>query len=318
MDSKRITLAIFGNQLSNSGFQPLYWINNPPKELENIVPPGMDDCPHFFTLQQLPGYTQLTLTNCRVSSFQSARPGVLKMAVAIPQGYRLSNGESLTEVLMHVYDTFRQTCMTQRDEHAATFNFCEKLPPASTFADIVNSYTLVPASDQLPSLGIIGDTPLLFDGMPTSNEPSLLPRQRRTWYSLLLALLLGLLLGALIGWLLKPGSDAASDQTVTSTAVDDEEDKDETDLPLLRQEPVDEEYELYGNDEEAYDGIEEEIVDDIVPPPDARPAGRRSSRTDTIPWKPEDYHQQHRNAKQSEPQPKQQTDPNGNKESKYQ
>ena len=254
MDSKRITLAIFGNQLSNSGFQPLYWINNPPKELENIVPPGMDDCPHFFTLQQLPGYTQLTLINCRVSSFQSARPGVLKMAVAIPQGYRLSNGESLTEVLMHVYDTFRQTCLTQRDEHAATFNFCEKLPPASTFADIVNSYTLVPASDQ----------------------------------------------------------------TVTSTAVDDEEDKDEADLPLLRQEPVDEEYELYGNDEEAYDGIEEETVDDIVPPPDARPAGRRSSRTDTIPWKPEDYHQQHRNAKQSEPQPKHQTDPNGNKESKYQ
>lgn len=318
MDSKRISLAIFGNQLSNSGFQPLYWINNPPKELENIVPPGMDDCPHFFTLQELPGYTQLTLTNCRVSSFQSARPGVLKMAVAIPNGYRLSNGESLMEVLMHIYETFRQTCMTQRDEHAATFNFCEKLPPASTFADIVNSYTLVPASDLLPTLGSFGDTPLLFDGMTTSSEPSLLPRQRRTWYGLLIALLLGLLLGALITWLLKPGPAAVSEQTIMPAMIDDE-DKNETDLPILREEPVDEEYELYGNDEEAYGTIDEDEVNDIVPPPEARPVnGRRGSRTDTIPWQPEDYHQNHRNAKQSEPQPKQQTDPNGNKESKYQ
>lgn len=305
MDSNRISLAIFGNQLSNSGFQPLYWINNPPQQLENIVPAGMDDSLFFLTLQQLPEHTQLTLTSCRVSSYQSARPGVLKMAVAIPRGYRPANGKSIHDVLMHIYDVFQQTCMTPRDEHAATFNFCEKLPPASTFADIVNNYALEPAPDQLSELGTVGDVPLLIDAHQNDSTASAHPSRRTTLQIFLLALFLGLTLGALAAWLLKPtGSKAVTEEEQSITAVE-EEDEDEAEMPMTLEEPIDD-YELYGND------------DDIVPPPEpTTTTRRRASQTDTLPWRPDDY-QQHRNAKQSEPQPKQQTDTNGNKESKYQ
>ena len=49
MEQAKITLAIFGNQNSNSGFQPLFWINNPPQQLENMVPPAMEENPSSRT-----------------------------------------------------------------------------------------------------------------------------------------------------------------------------------------------------------------------------------------------------------------------------
>ncbi len=142
MDNK-ISLAIFGNQNSNSGFQPLYWINNPPEQLENLVPPGMDENPYFFTLQVLPSHTQYTLIQNRVSSYMSSRAGVLKMAIAIPKGYCISGGVSPMEVLLKVRELFINTCMTRRDTHSEAYNFKEKLPPPDDFVSLVNGYALV-------------------------------------------------------------------------------------------------------------------------------------------------------------------------------
>lgn len=163
MDNIKISLAIFGNQNSNSGFQPLYWINDPPQELENIVPPGMDENPYFFTLQVLPAHTQFTLIHNRVSSYMSARPGVLKMAVTIPKGYAISSGVSPMQVLLDVRRTFIDTCMTLRDAHAEAYNFKEKLADPSVFASIIDAYRLEPVA--MPHLPMTGtdDAAMLLD-----------------------------------------------------------------------------------------------------------------------------------------------------------
>lgn len=138
----KISLAIFGNQNSNSGFQPLYWINDPPQQLENIVPPGMDENPYFFTLQVLSTHIQYTLIHNRVSSYMSVRPGVLKMAIAIPKGYIISGDISPLEVLLVVRQAFINTCMTLRDAHTEAYNFKEKLADPDVFTSIIDSYEL--------------------------------------------------------------------------------------------------------------------------------------------------------------------------------
>ncbi len=163
MDNIKISLAIFGNQNSNSGFQPLYWINDPPQQLENIVPPGMDENPFFFTLQVLPTHTQYTLIHNRVSSYMSVRSGVLKMAITLPKGYCIGNGVSPMQVLLEVRQKFIDTCMTLRDAHAEAYNFKEKLANPDEFSSIVDAYQLVPCTQpQLPMTGT-EDAVILLD-----------------------------------------------------------------------------------------------------------------------------------------------------------
>ena len=168
MENNKISLAIFGNQNSNSGFQPLYWINNPPQQLENIVPPGMDENPYFFTLQVLPAHTQYTLIHNRVSSYMSVRPGVLKMAIAIPKGYTIRDGVSPLEVLLDVRQQFIETCMTLRDAQTDAYNYKEKLADPDIFVKIVDSYQLVP--DRRPHFPMKGieDAVMLLDDMAIS------------------------------------------------------------------------------------------------------------------------------------------------------
>ena len=168
MDNNKISLAIFGNQNSNSGFQPLYWINDPPQQLENIVPPGMDENPYFFTLQVLPAHTQYTLIHNRVSSYMSVRPGVLKMAITIPKGYSIRDGVSPLEVLLDVRQQFIDTCMTLRNAHTEAYNYKEKLANPDIFVNIIDSYQLVPnAQPHLPMTGT-EDAVMLIDDMAIS------------------------------------------------------------------------------------------------------------------------------------------------------
>lgn len=163
MNNNKISLAIFGNQNSNSGFQPLYWINDPPQQLENIVPPGMDENPYFFTLQVLPTHTQYTLIHNRVSSYMSVRPGVLKMAIAIPKGYIISDGISPLEVLLAVRQAFIDTCMTLRDTHAEAYNFKEKLADPGVFTSIVDAYELVTDTQAYQPMRGTEDALMLLD-----------------------------------------------------------------------------------------------------------------------------------------------------------
>ena len=303
MDSRRITLAIFGNQLSNSGFQPIYWINDPPRKLENALPAGVDDRPYIVALQQLEDYTQLTLVTSRVSSYQSSRPGALKIAVSMPRGWRIAGCKSLQEVLMRVYETFLQQCMTPRDEQAATYNFKEKMPPASLFADIVDGYTLEEAPDQPLPLSTMGSGLLVFDDSLPAVAPVKKGDSWRGFWTYVLCFALGALVWFVVSRTLFPSvfSPADADEKEKAAVVSDAEEVDDEGLPaemtVAEEVPIDEEYELYGND------------NDIVPPPDDEETvpqeRRRGSATDTLPWRPEQYPQHRSNARQSEPQPKQ-------------
>jgi len=147
MDHPRITLAIFGNQNSNSGFQPLYWINQPPQQLENLIPPGMEDNPYFFVLETGQQFTQYTLVQNHVSSYMSIRPGALKMAVAISNGYRLAGDASPLDVLLAVRETFVRECMTQKSSLSQTHNFKEVMVDEQVFKDILSTYTLEASYD---------------------------------------------------------------------------------------------------------------------------------------------------------------------------
>ncbi len=163
MDNQKLTLAIFGNQHSNSGFQPLYWINNPVQQLENLVPPGMEENKYFFVVETTPTCTQFTLIQNHVSSYMSVRPGVLKMAITLPPGYQLASGVSPFDVLMRVRQTFIEQCLTQKSALSETYNFNNKLAPIDVFADIVNSYALVPAISRHRPMCGSDDALLLVD-----------------------------------------------------------------------------------------------------------------------------------------------------------
>ena len=145
MGNQKITLAIFGNQNSNSGFQPLYWINNPPRQLENLVPPGMEGNGCFFVLETTSSFTQYTLIQNHVSSFMAVRAGVLKIAITIPAGYKIAGGVSPMDVLLRIRDTFLSECMTLKSQLSETYNFKETLAGEQVFSQIVNEYTLAPA-----------------------------------------------------------------------------------------------------------------------------------------------------------------------------
>lgn len=162
MDNPRITLAIFGNQNSNSGFQPLYWINNPVQQLENLIPPGMEENSYFFVLETGEKFTQYTLVQNHVSSYMSVRPGALKMAIGIPNGYRLANDESPLTVLMAVQDTFLKECMTQKSSLSETRNFKQVLPDEQLFKSIVDGYSLIPSYDRVYPMQGADDAVLLL------------------------------------------------------------------------------------------------------------------------------------------------------------
>ena len=162
MDNPRITLAIFGNQNSNSGFQPLCWINNPVQQLENLIPPGMEDNSYFFVLETGEKFTQYTLVQNHVSSYMSVRPGALKMAIGIPNGYRLADDESPLSLLMDVHDTFLQECMTQKSSLSENRNFKEELPDEQIFKDIVARYSLEPSYDPVYPMHGDADAVLLL------------------------------------------------------------------------------------------------------------------------------------------------------------
>ena len=168
MDNQKISLAIFGNQNSNSGFQPLYWINNPVQQLENLVPPGMDDNSYFFVLQVTPTQTLYTLVQNRVSSYMSSRPGALKMAIGIPQGWRIEGGDGPFELLLAIREKFLQTCMTQNKGANLTYNFNEKLADSSVFEQMLDDYVLEPSRvQQVPMTGN-DDALLLLTAQNTS------------------------------------------------------------------------------------------------------------------------------------------------------
>ncbi|MCR5679913.1 MAG: hypothetical protein K6G08_06875 [Prevotella sp.] len=163
MDNPIISLAIFGNQHSNSGFQPLYWINNPAQKLENLVPPGMEDNSYFFVLETGTSHTQYTLIQNHVSSYMSVRAGVLKMAIGIPAGYRIAGGQSPLAVLLRVRQYFIENCLTQKSSVSETYNFTDKLANPEGFKEIVDSYTLEKAPSKHRPMRGTDDAMLLLD-----------------------------------------------------------------------------------------------------------------------------------------------------------
>ena len=169
MDTPKITLAIFGNQNSNSGFQPLYWINSPAQQLENLVPPGMEENPYFFVIETGPLFTQFTLIQNHVSSYMSSRPGVLKMAIGIPKGYRLANGVSPMDVLLGVRKIFIDTCMTQKSALTESYNFNDKLVEPDQLISYIDSFELQPAISQHREMTGTEDALMLLDKDTTAS-----------------------------------------------------------------------------------------------------------------------------------------------------
>ena len=167
MDNPRITLAIYGNQYSNSGFQPLYWINNPIRQLENLLPPGMGKNPYYFVVETGLQHTQFTLIENNVSSCDGFRAGVLKMAIGIPNNYRLANDESPMNVLLEVRKTFIEQCMTKKSSLSLIRKFNSELPDEQVFKNILNSYGLVRSYEKVYPMQGTGDAVMLLSSAQT-------------------------------------------------------------------------------------------------------------------------------------------------------
>lgn len=136
-----LSFYISGNKRSHEGFSTLLVIGTP-RFLPDGTHPGLDNNAEYYVVQNTPADTLLTLVNNNVSSVGAARRGLLKVAIAIPAGYRLAGGVSPHTLLRELYDLYMATYM-QRGFGGAQFT--ERQEEAATFLPVLARYPLEPS-----------------------------------------------------------------------------------------------------------------------------------------------------------------------------
>ena len=97
-----LSLYIYGNKHSDSGFAPILVIGTP-LALADSFYPGFESCPEFYVLHTTETQTLYTVVRNGVSSIGAARTGSFKMALGVPRGMKLAGGVSPYDVLTEAY-----------------------------------------------------------------------------------------------------------------------------------------------------------------------------------------------------------------------
>lgn len=145
-DNKYISLKVCGNQYANSGFMPLVSFNSPSFEVTDAEYSGFNTNSYFFSIRIERSQVVYTLIKNNVRSCNGAlREGSLKIAIAIPKGYKIANGRTPYDALIQLKDSFISSCMTCKDPIKGVYEFNSGIINPNVLDDIAREFTLVNA-----------------------------------------------------------------------------------------------------------------------------------------------------------------------------
>ena len=146
-DNKYISLKVCGNQYANSGFMPLVSFNSPSFEVTDAEYSGFNTNSYFFSIRIERSQVVYTLIKNNVRSCNGAlREGSLKIAIAIPKGYKIANGKTPYDALIRLKDSFISSCMTCKDSIKGVYEFNTGIINPNVLDEMAREFTLENAS----------------------------------------------------------------------------------------------------------------------------------------------------------------------------
>jgi hypothetical protein len=147
-----ISLAIGGNPDRSKGFQPLYY-GKTPFQLQYTAIVGVEDAPYALEIIVAEGYTLYTMQLNRVKS-SNAQDGILKVAISIPRGERLTYGSPFS-LLMDLCAAVVKNYMTPTQDTVGGYIFRSDIRLDDTiFNSLLSNYPTAPyTGSYLPMKG---------------------------------------------------------------------------------------------------------------------------------------------------------------------
>lgn len=140
-DIKWISVQAAGNPNGSDGVAPITMFNNPQFEVNNDTHGGLGGNDHYFSVVIENNFTVYKIIKNNVRSNQSIRGGYLAIAFSIPRGYELANSTPYL-VLMDLWKTFRNHCMTLKDKVAGTYEYNSTTVDKTVLDEIAKTFSL--------------------------------------------------------------------------------------------------------------------------------------------------------------------------------
>lgn len=148
--SSSLSLHIYGNKRSDSGFAPILVIGTPLAIADSFYP-GFESCTEFYVLHTAESHTLYTVVRNGVSSIGAARTGSFKMALGVPRGMKFADGVSPYDVLTEAYRYYVAHYLAIG---IAGAQFLDRDEQVDEFRTILSRYRLEPAhSPHRPTAG---------------------------------------------------------------------------------------------------------------------------------------------------------------------
>lgn len=157
-ENRYISVRVYGNPSSNSGYQPIVLFNSPQFALADQEYGGIQQNSYFFTFKVEPTQTIFRLVKNNVHSKGASREGTLFIAISIPKGYKLAGGLSPYDVLIRLKDKFIESCMTLRDPLVGSYEYTSDIINPNVLDDTASMFTLVPYRGPHRSMNVNGNS----------------------------------------------------------------------------------------------------------------------------------------------------------------
>lgn len=138
MVEKSISFSIWGNKFSSDGYQQLLRIGSV-GALEDVVYPEFTDNGVYFSVINKTDKVVYALTKSNISSYDGGRVGRLRIGIAIPKGFRISQARSPYALLKELYDHY---CVGYLRIIGNSTQFKQELERSEEFKEIFDRYPL--------------------------------------------------------------------------------------------------------------------------------------------------------------------------------
>ena len=153
-------LRISGTKQRRSGFTSLVnigiLVGNEGEQMDRLT--LLTEKPTYI-VKHTPEYVMYGMFDSKVKSFDADAPGVLSIALTVPSGMQLANGESPYSLLREAYDTFRTKYMEPVSDGRDSFKNVEY--DQEIFQQIVDRYPLEKRSGRYITMNPSGITGIL-------------------------------------------------------------------------------------------------------------------------------------------------------------
>lgn len=152
MGNKKISFIICGTRVNAVGWEDLLLFDDGvPEDLFKIKNQGVGGVQDsvYFVVKIYKEYTQVTLAlNPKaISCSDGNRDGMLKIAIIIPNGYKINvNGHTVTplNVLLDLFQLMKETVLISVSGDRERYKFNGKYPDQNEFQKILDQYELIP------------------------------------------------------------------------------------------------------------------------------------------------------------------------------